>query len=373
MRHKKQNGAAHHGDRHGANNHHQKPDANAHGNANANNANAGGKKKKRKTNTLGLTPGDDSADEEYDEEAKLVEMIGPDAPNPDDIAAWIAERRQNFPTAARRKAKLAEAGEDKAVKAEGAASSNNGNASKTMTALERQQQKAEKLRKQLEKVESSIKRKREQQDEGDEMRDVDAVSEEEDSDTAPEAAPIRSAKAADKEKDKKMPPAAKKADPTKHCKYYSTGGTCGKKGKCRFVHDPAVREAALQERERNGGRMTLQQRLTLNDKDQEDLTIVKTLQYLKEKGAMKDGAEDAVDGETGSKSAPLPSNSTLPANPSLPTNPTLPNLPANPNLPAAPAGPPPSALDIAASGGQPVRYQGWNLSGFGNTGVKDDA
>ncbi len=38
----------------------------------------------------------------------------------------------------------------------------------------------------------------------------------------------------------------------------------------------------------NGGRMTLQQRLILNDKDQEDLTIIKTLQYLKEKGMMKD-------------------------------------------------------------------------------------
>ena len=33
--------------------------------------------------------------------------------------------------------------------------------------------------------------------------------------------------------------------------------------------------------------MTLQQRLILNDKDQQDLTIVKRLQYLKEKGMME--------------------------------------------------------------------------------------
>lgn len=49
--------------------HHQKPDA----------ASAA-KKKKRKTNTLGLTPGDESDEEEADEESKLVELIGPDAP-----------------------------------------------------------------------------------------------------------------------------------------------------------------------------------------------------------------------------------------------------------------------------------------------------
>lgn len=47
---------------------HQKPDAPS-----------AGKKKKRKTNTLGLTPGDES-DDDFNEEAKLVELIGPDAP-----------------------------------------------------------------------------------------------------------------------------------------------------------------------------------------------------------------------------------------------------------------------------------------------------
>lgn len=49
-------------------NNHQKPDA----------ASAG-KKKKRKTNTLGLTPGEES-DDDANEEEKLVELIGPDAP-----------------------------------------------------------------------------------------------------------------------------------------------------------------------------------------------------------------------------------------------------------------------------------------------------
>jgi hypothetical protein len=48
--------------------HHQKPDAAS-----------TGKKKKRKTNTLGLTPGDESDDYEENEE-ELEEMYGADAP-----------------------------------------------------------------------------------------------------------------------------------------------------------------------------------------------------------------------------------------------------------------------------------------------------
>jgi len=49
--------------------HHQKPDAAS-----------VGKKKKRKTNTLGLTPGDESDEDDADEEARLLELVGPDAP-----------------------------------------------------------------------------------------------------------------------------------------------------------------------------------------------------------------------------------------------------------------------------------------------------
>ncbi|EFW99405.1 zinc finger transcription factor [Grosmannia clavigera kw1407] len=313
--------------------HHQKPDA----------ASAG-KKKKRKTNTLGLTPGEESDEEDVDEEAKLVEMIGPDAPKLDNLGEG-----------------------DKANKA-GGGGANGKNGTPSLTALERQQQKAEKLRKQLEKVESSIKRKREQQDEGDDMRGVDGESSDASSDSksddeAPEAMPIRS---------EAMPPAPRRADHSKHCKYYSTGGTCGKKGKCRFVHDPAVRQAALQERERNGGRMTLQQRLILNDKDQEDLTIVKTLQYLKEKGIMKDG----VSGPSGAQTSIDSAGSPAPESPQL--QPMLSQVPETGLEPGQqPHGlpkQPPSSLLLAppnASGSAPtVQYQGWNLSGFGNTGVK---
>lgn len=217
-------------------------------------------------------------------------------------------------------------------------------------ALEKEQQRADKLRRELEKVESSLKRKREQQDAGDEMREVGASSSlsspsTKSDDEKPE---VLSAKP---DPNANLPPPAKKADPTKHCKYFSTGGTCGKKGKCRFVHDPEVREAALKEREMNGGRMTLQQRLTLNDKDQEDLTIVKTLAYLKEKGLMqgkpKSSNGDAINGHTTT----------------LVTKSSLPPPPAS----GLPPQPPPSVVSPP-----PARYQGWNLSGFGNTGVKSE-
>ncbi len=93
------------------------------------------------------------------------------------------------------------------------------------SALEKQQQKAERLRKQLEKVESSIKRKREQQDEGDEMRGVGAStsvsSDSQSDDEAPESLPSRPEPVSSAP----PPPPQKKADPSKHCKYFSTGGT----------------------------------------------------------------------------------------------------------------------------------------------------
>ncbi|KAJ4295667.1 hypothetical protein N0V88_004369 [Collariella sp. IMI 366227] len=133
---------------------HQKPDA----------ASAG-KKKKRKTNTLGLTPGDESDEDDENEEQRLDEMYGADAPNPkssSEIAAWIAERRARFPTKAKLEARKT------------ATKTTNGAAAKARDAA--LEQKAERLRKQLQMVESSIKRKREQQDEGDDMRDLDLSS-----------------------------------------------------------------------------------------------------------------------------------------------------------------------------------------------------
>lgn len=216
-----------------------------------------------------------------------------------DLDAWLAERRNKFPTKARREAAAEELRQrreqqraarqknqhDKPIKKEGGDSK-----------LEKQQRKAEKLRLQLERAERSIqesmlggsKRKRENGDEGDEEQvqaseeDSDSSSgSEESDDSQPEAvssrhhAPYRTAQKAPSQLQR-------------HCKYFSTGGTCGKKGKCRFVHDQEIRNQALRDKDANGGKMTLAQRLILNDTAKDDLTILKSIKYLKEKGLMSE-------------------------------------------------------------------------------------
>ena len=215
----------------------------------------------------------------------------------------------------------------------------------------------ERLKRQLRRVESSIKRKREQQDEGDEMRDVDVSSPSSDGakseDEKPEVMSTR-------HEPSNVPPPTKKADPTKHCKYYSTGGTCGKRGKCRFVHDPAVREAALREREEIGGRLTLEHRLTLNDKEQEDMTIVRSLKYLHEKGEIQRWVSTSKD-----KNAPA-SN----AKQEQPPNTAQSQSQSQSSLPPAPARlEPGSGLPAIPPSVVPQKYSGWNLSGYGNTGA----
>ncbi|OAA38628.1 hypothetical protein NOR_06656 [Metarhizium rileyi] len=305
-----------------------------------------GKKKKRKVNTLGLTPGVESETEDDEgEEKTLTDLIGAETVQISDVAAFLAERRKNYPTKTRVEAKKAAlvAQKDQAKTAE----------------LEKQ---ADKLRKQLRKVEFSIKRKREQGDEGDEMRDPSEDSDDE----KPEVMSSRV-------KTAPPPPPAKKADVSRHCKYYSTGGTCGKKGKCRFVHDPEVREAAIKEREANNGRLTIQQRLILNDKEQDDLAILQSIQYLRRKGIMTSASNETDEIEESEKrdgkdkeddqkdAAPLPATSRT----SL--------------LPAAPASlpPPPAKKDTSTSSDAPSadstsdsgvkHYEGWLLQPYGSS------
>ncbi|KAJ8120792.1 hypothetical protein ONZ43_g2593 [Nemania bipapillata] len=285
----------------------QKPDAAVHS-----------KKKKRKTNTLGLTPGDESSEGEgglEDEEKRLTELLGADVPVIPDMAAWIAERKANYPTKARIEAKKA---------ALAASAPKADNSSKAAAAkLDKDQAEIERLEKKLSKLKGSMeKRKRAANDEGDEMRadESPALSESSDDDE-PEV------QTSSKPSTTFLPPPPiTRADPSNHCKYYSTGGTCGKKGKCRFKHDPAVREAALQERTRNGGRMTLKQRLLLNDKDHEDMDVVKAIVEMRSIGRLVDPqslqARTKHQAEEQAATSPAPST--------LPTTAGVASLPPNP-------------------------------------------
>jgi len=231
---------------------------------------------------------------------------------PTDLDAWLAERRSRFPTKARREAAAEELRQRREQGREARQKNQHSDKSAKKedgeTKLEKQQRKAEKLRLELEKAERKIqesmtggsKRKRDNGDEGDEDRgqvseeDSDGSSSSDSDDSKPEAvssrhhAPYRMV----------QPP---KAQLQRHCKYFSTGGTCGKKGKCRFVHDQEVRNQALRDKEANGGKMTLAQRLILNDTAKDDLTILKSIKYLKEKGLMSDqltGSTPRQDDET---------------------------------------------------------------------------
>ncbi|KAH7326353.1 hypothetical protein B0I35DRAFT_475009 [Stachybotrys elegans] len=308
-----------------------------------------GKKKKRKMNTLGLTPGMESESEDDEGEEKfLTELIGQDTLSVNDVAAFLAERRKNFPTKARVEAKKAaqanQSSEDKAA------------------SLEKQ---ADKLRKQLRKVESSIKRKREQGDEGDEMRD--SSTEDTSDDEGPEVMSSRPPQTVPN-----PPTPGKKADVSRHCKYFSTGGTCGKKGKCRFVHDPEIREAAMKEREANNGRLTIQQRLILNDKEQEDLTVLQSIQYLRDKGLMpaappgeaqKTGDEKTSGSKTGTSLLPAASASLPP----LPVKREAPSIKREPGT--SRRNPPPSIIPNANNtNAQGLKhYQGWLLKPYGSS------
>ena len=114
--------------------------------------------------------------------------------------------------------------------------------------------------------------------------------------------------------------------------------------------------------------MTLQQRLILNDKDQQDLTIVKTLQYLKEKGMMEACATGvAADPSAATASA---SNAHSPSTVPSSTDPSyLPPPPVKTEEHPNPTSQPPASTHASS---HTVHYHGWNLSGFGNTGVKSD-
>jgi hypothetical protein len=216
---------------------------------------------------------------------------------PTDLDAWLAERKARYPTKARREAAEEEA-RKKREQAQEAKNKNQHEKSAKKedgeTKLERQQRKAEKLRAELEKAERKIqdsmsgsKRKRENGDEGDDDRGQVSDDDSGDSSTSdsesskPETMSSRNA-------GPMRVPQPPKAQLQRHCKYFSTGGTCGKKGKCRFVHDQEVRNQALRDKEANGGKMTLAQRLILNDTAKDDLTILKSIKYLKEKGLMSD-------------------------------------------------------------------------------------
>jgi hypothetical protein len=278
-----------------------------------------------------------------------MELLGGDLPQIPDLKLWLAERKANYPT----KQRIREKQEAEAT-----------TVTETKPSLTPDEEELEKMKRQVAKLERKVgrsKRKREANDEGDEMRNDQDADSSESEDDKPETLSTRKPPSGSL-----PPPPIIRADPSNHCKYYATGGTCGKKGKCRFKHDPAVREKALAEQTKNGGRKTLSQLLLLNDKDNDDMETVRAIVGLRSNGRILDPhkpeisanryAQFAKDLASGSKS-------------SLPSAGSEANLPANPVASSAKSDeasqrkPPPENSPTTL-------YQGWNLSGYGGTGLK---
>ncbi len=262
------------------------------------------------------------------------------------MAAWIAERKANYPTKKRIQEKKAEA-----LKIAPATNSTN----ETSIKMDSDEEKLGKLQEELSKVEKRLKekRKRSANDEGDDMRidhdrfDSTSVKSENE---APESLSSHNKPSS------LPPPPIVRADPSSHCKYYATGGKCGKKDKCRFKHDPAVREAALQEQTRNGGRLTLKQRLMLNDKNMEDRETVEAILSLRSNGRILDPQNPEISHQRYSQQA----SSTLPAAPGSAS------LPPNPIASARPG----ESQHGKPKENKPVQYvTDYSLGGFSNTGL----
>jgi hypothetical protein len=108
--------------------------------------------------------------------------------------------------------------------------------------------------------------------------------------------------------------------------------------------------------------------LILNDKEQEDLTVLQSIQYLRKKGLME--PEDPE-----MKAEPKQVKPDLPAHPPPPSllpaaSASLPPPPIKrePNLPRH--NPPPSIVPGAKSTQGVKPYQGWNLRPYGSTSGK---
>ncbi|CAI4213707.1 unnamed protein product [Parascedosporium putredinis] len=227
---------------------------------------AHGKKKKRKVNTLGLTPGDVSGSEEDDDDGEEKKLS-------DLMGNEVIEIPDMAAYIAERRKRYPTKARVEAKKATEASETQQ--ADEETSRLERE---ADKLRRQLKKVESSIKRKREQQDEGDEMRDP--TPEEGSDNDKPE------------------------------------------------VQSSRVREAAIREKEANNGQLTIKQRLILNDKEQEDLAVLESIQYLREKGLVKTTPAVKLESPSSAQTSPnKPSKSQKPAGPTTSTLPAPPLTP----------------------------------------------
>jgi hypothetical protein len=145
---------------------------------------------------------------------------------PEEIAAWIAERKKKFPSAARR----AEAEKEDAERKERWAKMAG---EKKEAELREREKQLEARERQLKEKEESLKRKREEGDDGNEDRELED-GEDEDDDGPPEEA---SAKERTVVRDDRKTGEAQQKKKRKACRNWEKTGECGRGEACSFWHD----------------------------------------------------------------------------------------------------------------------------------------
>ncbi|KAI5817142.1 hypothetical protein BZA77DRAFT_310922 [Pyronema omphalodes] len=220
---------------------------------------------------------------------------------PEEIAAWIAERKKKFPSAARR----AEAEKEDAERKERWAKMAE---EKKEAELREREKQLEARERQLKEKEESLKRKREEGDNGNDDRDLEG-GEDEDDDGPPEEA---SAKERTVMRDDRKSGEAQQKKKRKACRHWEKTGECGRGDACSFWHDEAKKgkgrdkkEKTQQKPKEEVKRVSLYQRLVEREMDSQNETLLQVIKYLVETGILKpeeapkdmvnDDEEDAIE------------------------------------------------------------------------------
>ncbi|KAJ5612637.1 hypothetical protein N7510_005831 [Penicillium lagena] len=309
------------------------------------------KKRKRKHNQLGLTPKTDehesSEEDDVDEESKLAASDA--APlqftykgrtstlqSATDIAAWIAERRKNFPTQTRVEEKKKVAEEAKSIReaAREAARQKTKPAADPVDEAMRAQQKAEKLRRNLDREQKRFAKAEAQaeaarrrvealtkatetgmnpevavsehnvgspvdaHDATQEPHDLSGLSDddsddwtsssgssnssESDSDSAPEEVSAR------RHQPERVPPPPRDGHkkPTV-CRYFGRHGRCNRGDQCKFSHEVAERGGKTKTPTETKGRKGLFQALLERQREDENRLVMEVIMQLGQGGLLE--------------------------------------------------------------------------------------
>lgn len=277
-------------------------------------ANSKSKKRKRTSNFLGLTPGGEdheSSEEDVDEEAvftgkglavqfehrgRTIRLDSPEA-----LKAWIAERRKNWPVAAKVEAAKAERAKKKAeIDKRKQETERRKHEARAAVDLVKQERLSIKAKKKFDALKTSMEARAEPatKDVGGGGSDSDAESsivsddtssssDEASDDEAPEEVTRKEAPPTRIPPPRSNPPASTAANV---CTKWTTTGKCfGQlKGRCPMAHPRHLRASTMSA----GPRPSLRERLVEQQLDQDAYKLLEAVKILAENGILGDLGED---------------------------------------------------------------------------------